>query len=613
MDFYANNNGLGSGNGTLGNGTLGNGVVLNSYLATNVPTSPPTDYMVHSPILSNGASGIVNIPYSSLPPPTSHSGNFNNTFGSPYTSANNIHSNQLPNPNGFQQNNNNNNVVPSPMSPMSPTGVDSPTPQARAPSTPAAVAEVTSQILQGISNAVSNQQVRLANILKQQLSVIEHQIHLTNQAQLWSLANEEEQLYSQIDAQIRALSALPTQAMLTPTDMFKVRQLQVDLRKQLKQLELYREELRHVQENTTPTAPLAALTIVKQPFPQVIRKTQQLSEDQLTVQLLTGAYNDLSVLRAYNDVGLPHITATLLLDNGPAGNISFLECNTQPVDLASGIARFPLRFPVGTRKSVVHIKFQMPLGAGPSAPTVESEMSDPLIIITNECQWEGSLGTLIKKHAFGGKLEIPWPLFANTLQHYFLIATRQDLGHPKRPLSTFDFDYLHKKFFGYRASVTQTSFDKFWEWFGKIVHTLRFTRHVCSLWQAGIIYGFLDRQAVTDVLVSNNQPIGTFIIRFSERYAGQFDIVWVGHTEINHYLVKHDDIANPRKTLPDFIAMQTQFLHLLQLTTGEDGVPGFVQVPKDVAIQQFIVPRDPPRRQNNEDGPDYLEQVELGK
>jgi len=260
----------------------------------------------------------------------------------------------------------------------------------------------------------------------------------------------------------------------------------------------------------------------------------------------------------------------------------------------------------------VHIKFQMALGGGPSAPTVESEMSDPLIIIVNQGQWESSIGTLIKKQAFGGNLEIPWPLFANTLQHYFLIASRQDLGHPKRSLSTFDFDYLHKKFFGDCPSITQTSFDKFWEWFRKILQRIRFTQHVSSLWQAGIIYGFLNKQAVADALVSNNQPIGTFIIRFSERFAGQFEIVWVGHTEVNYYLVKYDDIGG--KTLPDFISKIPTWSHLLQLTTGEDGVPGFVPVPKDGAIQQFIVPRDPSRRNHEGDlGEDCLAHVETGK
>lgn len=118
--------------------------------------------------------------------------------------------------------------------------------------------------------------------------------------------------------------------------------------------------------------------------------------------------------------------------------------------------------------------------------------------------------------------------------------------------------------------------------------------------------------------------------------------------------MKHDDISNPRKTLPDFISIFPQFLHLLQLTTGnqflsaysvgpigrnqdafavavqtiegalrclvlisllgEDGVPGFVPVPKDVAVQQFIVPRDPPRKKNPDDEDDpYLDEVGAGK
>jgi len=449
---------------------------------------------------------------------------------------------------------------------------------------------LATQNISNIQNLVVQQQGRLSRILSQQIQILGHQLHLTNPSALWSLASEEETLYLQMEAQMKALFILPQQFLLSSPDIARVRILKSELHKQMKQLELYREELRNLQENTSPSVPLAALVIIRQPFPTVIRKGKQFGEDQLTVQLLTGACNDLS-MRGYNDVGLPHITATLLLDNGPAGNISFLEGNTQPIDHTTGVARFPLRFPVGTRKSVVHIKFGMPLSNGPAAPAVESEMSEPLVIITNECQWEGSLGTLIKKDAFGGKLEISWPLFANTLQHYFLVATKQDISNPKRPLSVFDFNYLHQKFFMGRGTVTQGSFDKFWNWFGKIVHVVRYQRHVCSLWQAGVIYGFLDRDSVTNVLVSNKQPVGTFIIRFSERHAGQFDIVWVGSTQINHYLVKADDINGPKKTLPDFISLIPQFVYLLQLTVGEDGNPLFLHVPKDAAIQQYVIPR----------------------
>lgn len=446
-------------------------------------------------------------------------------------------------------------------------------------------------LLVNVRSSVLQQYGWLNNILKQQLQVKDHQLHLTNPQAIWNLAEEENTLYAHMEEQMRALVALPQRTMLTPYDLADVRELKTDLRKQMKQLELYREELRHVQNGTAPSAPLASLVIIKQPLPLVIRKTKQLSEDELAVQLLTGAYNDLGTMR-YSGEGrnLPHITASLLLDNGAAGNVSFLDGNTQPIDPATGIARFPLRFPKGTRKSIGYLKFGMSLGLS----AVESEMSDPLIIITNECQWENSIGTLIKKDAFGGRLEISWELFANTLQLYFLVATKQDIRHPKRPLSGFDFTYLHSKFFA-SHTITQSAFDKFWNWFGKIVHPLRFQKHICPLWQAGIVYGFLDRESVEKLLVVNRQVPGTFIIRFSERHAGQFDIVWVGaNAEINHYLVKPEDISGTRRTLPDFISQCHQFMYLMQLNIREDGTPtSFVTVPKDAALQNFVAQRPP--------------------
>jgi len=463
------------------------------------------------------------------------------------------------------------------------------------PANPAQVAVMAGQMLANVHNSVIEQQGKLAHILREQLQIVEHFHHAANHPAINNLASEQDAIYSQMEQQMKILSSLPQQVVMVPYDIARVRMLKAELHKQMKQLELYREETRHIQEGSMPSIPLAALVILKQPFPLVIRKSKQFTEDQLTVQLLTGGFNDLGM----KEGGLPHVTATLLLENGPAGNVCFLESNTQPLD-TNGVARFPLLFPVGTRKSVVHLKFGMPLSNGNGAPAVESEMSEPLVIITNECQWEGSLGTLIKKDAFGGKLEISWPLFANTLQHYFLVATKQDMHNPKRPLSQFDFNYLQGKYFGNRNTITQSAFDLFWSWFGKIVHVVRYQRHICSLWQAGIIYGFLDRESVTNVLRNSKQPVGTFIIRFSERHAGQFDIVWVGNDEINHYLVKHDDIAGPRKALPDFISLCPQFVNLLQLHVGEDGNPVFFPVAKDIAIQQYLNPRPA------EDVPGYM-------
>lgn len=126
---------------------------------------------------------------------------------------------------------------------------------------------------------------------------------------------------------------------------------------------------------------------------------------------------------------------------------------------------------------------------GQSAPvTVESNSSSPLVVITNECQWEGSAGTLLKKEAFAhGQLEITWPKFANTMQHHFLRATRQELTRPKRILSPFDMQYIHYKFFDGRNMVNHTEFDAFWDWFGKSMQKLRYQRHIGSLWQNGYV------------------------------------------------------------------------------------------------------------------------------
>ncbi len=67
-----------------------------------------------------------------------------------------------------------------------------------------------------------------------------------------------------------------------------------------------------------------------------------------------------------------------------------------------------MSFMAGTRKNSVGIRFgiQVQVGAGQAAQavTVESDNSLPFIVITNECQWEESEGTLIKKETFGDQV-----------------------------------------------------------------------------------------------------------------------------------------------------------------------------------------------------------------
>jgi len=370
---------------------------------------------------------------------------------------------------------------------------------------------------------------------------------------------------------------------LNPLGIYIVKILRVELSNQRKQIELYIKELAHMLQGTN-SGPLFALAIIKQPFPYIIKQNTGINEGLLVVQVLTGARSALNVFNSLR------ITATLLLETGV---VVPMEGNVQPID-AANMARFPLRFPNATRKMVGCIKFGISFGAGSSTPPVESDLSEPLIVISNYIQWEGSMRTLVRKQAFSNlQTEVAWPVFTNVLQSYFLIATKQDPSNPQRPFSRVDLDYLHHTFFGGKPTISIQQFDEFWKWFGKILYLITH-KHNRELWQAGIIYGFTEKSAFAEILTSNSQPVGTFIIRFSERHPGQFSVVWVGDSSgqgaiVNHYLVTQDDLGN--KKLCDFIARTARFRFLIQVVT-KNGEVSLESVRKETALQQWV--RVPP-------------------
>ena len=86
----------------------------------------------------------------------------------------------------------------------------------------------------------------------------------------------------------------------------------------------------------------------------------------------------------------------------------------------SSVCTYVLPFFPFNRKNSVTLKFSMQIkvGQGDNAMTtmVESEASKHFVVITNEIQWQGSAGTLLKRDAFDGQV---W-LF-NTL--FFLLLS----------------------------------------------------------------------------------------------------------------------------------------------------------------------------------------------
>jgi len=271
-----------------------------------------------------------------------------------------------------------------------------------------------------------------------------------------------------------------------------------------------------------------------------------------------------------------------------------IENDTQTLDSFRRQAKFYLKFSVGTRKNPVRLKFgiqlQIQQGSQSQTVTVESNSSRSFIVITNECQWEEAEGILLKKDAFGEQTDVTWPQFANVLQRHFLRASRQDLVKPARYLTVFDFEYLRDKFFPGETVINQKGYDNFWTWFGKGVQKLRYQRHICPLWQTGLIYGFLTREAVEETLM--NEEVGTFLIRFAERHPGLFAVGYkTDEPDINksvrHYLIRPEDTGT-KKTLPDFLADCSAFLYLLQVTPEIDnGKPKLRKFSRDVALQPY--------------------------
>lgn len=244
---------------------------------------------------------------------------------------------------------------------------------------------------------------------------------------------------ARIDAQWRG-------TVIDPALLARVTALRKQIEAQQKHVNVLAKELEAGPQHIGAVC-VAELLIIKDPFPMIITKGKQLDDDQLTVKLLTGTMP--------NYEGVSTVKASLALDQHqrPTGTIDNNTCNLDSVKLT---ASFALKFSSGTRKSPVSIRFAMQIQQGEMMHPVESDLTDAFIVITNDSQWEGSIGYLLKRDLFGNaSVNISWPFFVNELQKQFIWVTRQDPLNPRRPLSQLDIQYLHLKFFQLKGNITQ--------------------------------------------------------------------------------------------------------------------------------------------------------------
>lgn len=382
---------------------------------------------------------------------------------------------------------------------------------------------------------------------------------------------------------------------------------------------------------------LTNLVIMRAPFPSIWMKRNQMTDSEsVYVKLIHGCSVTLNSVSEVRATILSH--TSYAAKTAPAKPI--IDNDIFAMDPTTLMAACGFVYTAGSRKDVAQTRFSMTVQGTCFATSVlvnrgvenvvteevaalTTENSKPFIVITNECQYGETFGILFHKDAFeyqwmtagaeplptvtdangittlenGTLPEIPWPLFANSIQRYFLRASKQDFLQPKRGLSIYDLDHIHSHFFNSQPTVDYKSFQRFWDWYGKVLHRLRYQRHVAALWTEGLIFGMVGREGVCEQLVS--RPPGTFLMRFSESSAGFIAVgyrVSGANAGIKNYLVKQEDTASATvKTLPDFIRSRPEFSVILQYTGQhlEDGFPVLYPIHKDFALKAYCAARPP--------------------
>ena len=397
------------------------------------------------------------------------------------------------------------------------------------------------------------------------------------------IALEHANMATNLENALQELFNIIRTVVLDSFALIAARQLSQQFQLHQHLLEIYRQELHHAFGSGTPIAPhlippVVSLYLTEQPLPQVVFKEKPI-EESYTVAVLTASQQNIKVEK--------HMTA--ILNSGEiqvkAGTAT-LGNHTAPVEgnVTERKAKFDaLSVNISTRMAPISLKFQTSVERGTFFASIATAPSFPFIVITNESQWFEAAGKLLILDTFSGAKSVPWCQFANTLHSHFLKATRQ--VDAERPLYHFEFNYIRHRFFNNSDHVNEKQVQIFWAWFGQCLQTTRFKRYISTLWNTGVIFGFITKDECNRVL--QTQGLGTFIIRFSESLPGLFGVAYVSDDpkeRIKHCLIKNEDIGS-NKSLAEFLRDKDQFQLLLRMDTQEVGK--IRRSPKDVVLQQF--------------------------
>ncbi|XP_053150008.1 signal transducer and activator of transcription 6 isoform X2 [Hemicordylus capensis] len=191
------------------------------------------------------------------------------------------------------------------------------------------------------------------------------------------------------------------------------------------------------------------------------------------------------------------------------------------------------------------ILFHTNVNLGPNKTTFHLQaLSLPVVVIVHGNQDNNAKATILWDNAFSEPGRIPfvvtervsWKMMCETLNQKFMAEVQTTNG-----LCEEHYYFLAQKIFGdsgaaredfENRSVTWAQFNKeilpgrgftFWQWFEGVLDLTK--RCLKDYWSDGLIMGFISKQYVYSYLI--NEPVGTFLLRFSDSEIGGISIAYV--------------------------------------------------------------------------------------
>jgi len=149
--------------------------------------------------------------------------------------------------------------------------------------------------------------------------------------------------------------------------------------------------------------------------------------------------------------------------------------------------------------------------------------------------------------------EVSWCTFANVLHTHYLQALRQSPSKPQRAMVTDELSFIHRHRFNSKGTITVADCDEFWSWFGPVLHPIRHSKQLSTLYTRGFIYGLVSKSGAERLLLS--MAPNTFLVRFSEQRAGRLAIASSivdaeGRKSVKHYMLDHNNAHGKDSTRP---------------------------------------------------------------